>query len=516
MADAAPDTSPVGTSLDAMVLSAPPKEVTEGLATLEREKIGKSEKAYSEAEHGLERDRARVEHAYNETGISPNELKPWNEQEQSRKFQTDPIEAFASLGSVFGIVASAFTHAPMENALNASAAAINAVKAGNDKEYERTHTAWKENMDLAIKRHNIQHEAYQDAISLMKTNLAAGEAKIQMLAARFGDKKTLFLLENGMSKELIELQEARNKQALGAMEAMDKITLVGLKRRMLESDPNWQAEGEQDPYKKAAHRLEAFNRIYGVKQTAQQEILGRFLFEHPQATAEEIAKFADEHGIIPRYGSGRGGGVTTLGRIDAQQVMERAKKYAEDPDSPTHGDSDASYARAREEVKALAAPPITGNRKQQIESHINQYDSAIALTDKIEKTLDKYVGSAGLAGKATRLGERLSNIAGSHATDRVQMMRDISELQLMAPRLLLDQSTSRPLSVEASHISDIIAGLSAGDTTANTLRSMKEIRKQFEQLRKHNQQTIGGKPKEEAPVESGAKPRWMDAPVVGQ
>ena len=83
----------------------------------------------------------------------------------------------------------------------------------------------------------------------------------------------------------------------------------------------------------------------------------------------------------------------------------------------------------------------------------------------------------------------------------------------MAPALLLDRITSRPLSVEAGHISDVIAGLNMGDTTANTLRAYQEIKQRLTELRSGVQKRIGepetAKP-EAAPVGAG----WDAYPEV--
>jgi hypothetical protein len=86
---------------------------------------------------------------------------------------------------------------------------MNAVREGNDKEFTRAYDAWKQNNDLTVKRHNIQQHSYDNAIRLMDSDLNLGRAKLQMEAARFGDQKTLWLLENGMDKEVIELQQKR-------------------------------------------------------------------------------------------------------------------------------------------------------------------------------------------------------------------------------------------------------------------------------------------------------------------
>jgi hypothetical protein len=101
--------------------------VTEGLAELMRTKIQRGERVMGQMEQRLEEDRARIKKAYDATGVQPGELLPWDYDKQREKFATNPLESFGSIGSVFAILASAFTRDPMTNALNGAAAAMNAV-----------------------------------------------------------------------------------------------------------------------------------------------------------------------------------------------------------------------------------------------------------------------------------------------------------------------------------------------------------------------------------------------------
>lgn len=201
--------------------------LTDQLADLQRGHVGKQTQIMGETEQRTQKaaDQAQqmFDRAYNEPGVGPNALKPWDEQEASAKYATDPIESFGSLGSIFAILASAFTHAPMENALNGAASAMNAIKQGNDEAYKRAYTAWKDNTDLAMKRHQMMHTAYQDATQLLTTNMALGEQKLKNEAVKFGDQKMLMLLEAGMNKEVFELVESRQKLATGMMEAQIKM-----------------------------------------------------------------------------------------------------------------------------------------------------------------------------------------------------------------------------------------------------------------------------------------------------
>lgn len=497
-----PDVQEASPSLDSLAGGLPGSDdpLKAKVASLGRAEIAEKDKVYRSTTETMHADKATADRAFE--GISNVPDEKWDSDAERQKRIRSPIEDFGSIGSIFAVMASAFTHQPMINALNGAASSMNSLRAADEKGYEDAFSAWKTNTDLALKRHQVQREAFDDALKKFKTDQGAGAVELEMVAKRFGDKKAQAFIEAGMLPELIDYKQKEAEAAVKLGQYRDQITESTLRRQALEGDPGWTNE-DPDPVKKAGYRLDAFNRVYNAtKQTPQQQLMAKWFHEHPTGTVEEAAEFADKHGIIRQFGTGGGNSSTT-----SAEVMRRAKGYEEDPDSPTFGDHPASYDRAMREVKQAAAPPITGNRRNQLEGHIAQYDVAIEKIDKVTAVLDKYVGAAGVAGKATRLGERLSNIGGSNSTDRVQMMRDISELQLLAPRLLLDQSTGRPLSVEAGHINDIIAGLSPGDTTANTQRAMKELRKDMEKLRDQNKARIapsGEKPKaeEEKPADN--------------
>ena len=183
-------------------------------------------KAYAGFSRQTDEGYAKLSKMADKVGVESQQAKPWNEEEESKKYSTDPVAAFGSLGSVFGILASAFTHQPFYTAMTASAAAINAVKEGDAAAYDRASKAWKDNTKLALDRAKIEQEQYKDAVELFKTNMAAGEAKIRMLAARFGDQKVAFLAEHGMNKEIIDLFEYRQKTAEGLEENQIKLDIL--------------------------------------------------------------------------------------------------------------------------------------------------------------------------------------------------------------------------------------------------------------------------------------------------
>ncbi len=319
MPDTQTDTpSPAGADIGALINSATPPGLRDKLTDIRRDQSASTDKITTDTDRDVNYDQSQI-HRWREaseaSGIEASKYPKWDAEQEREKFRHEPLEAFGSLGSVVGILASAFVHAPMESAFNASAAAMNAIKAGDDQAYDRAHTAWKENMDLVYKRHEMMRGEYQDATSLMLTDLRAGEAKLKTAAARFGDKRALALSEAGMDQQLYEYLDSQNK----AVEGLRKINLETMEDTMKakaydgiasgidQAAKQAQAETGQpvDPTEIAGRKLAAFNRIYKVeKETPAQQLMGTYFAQHPLATAEEAAAYAEKHNLVPRYGRG--------------------------------------------------------------------------------------------------------------------------------------------------------------------------------------------------------------------
>ncbi len=164
---------------------------------------------------------------------------------------------------------------------------------------------------------------------------------------------------------------------------------------------------------------------------------------------------------------------------------------------------------------------MTSNRADDIRGKVSQVELAEGTITHIEDMLKKHNAITGLGGKVTRPAEVVGNIFGSNETDRKQFERWVSELQEIAPRILLD-SKGRPLSSEAGRVENIIAGLKAGDTTANTARAYYEFRKVLQQIKGNLHSRLSGsfdeRFKGEAPGSTPEKPAdnswYKTAPLV--
>ena len=478
----APDTSSAAADTPA---SKDVAGVTSKIADAKRAEVASTDKIYGDLSSKIDRAIPRIEQLSKNAGVEAEKLKPWNEEAESAKRKTDPITAFGSLGSVVGILASAFTHAPMENAMNASAAAMNAIRAGDDKEYERAYKAHEDNLKMYLERHKIEHETYQDAVALLNTNMEAANMKLKIAAARFGDQKMLAMLDAGMDKEVIDVINAKQKMSLELQEQLPKIQMANAQMSRL------------------------FALGYDPKNaTSEKSQQALVQFQQEQAKLKQ-----QEHSIY-----GRGGGVLTQDRENAaaaKQYGDELRLERNDDGKPKYSEQQIADMTAQryKELKS-ASTPLTANKSDEIQGKIDRVTHAEGIFDEIDALLLKHKAITGIGGMLTRPAEIVSNVFGSNETDREEFKRLVETLRLEAPRILLD-TQGRPISAEAERVNTIIGGLQPGDTSSNTVRNYIELRRQFEEIKADLQKRKGGKASDgsTAPAKTGNQP-WLKDPVV--
>lgn len=489
------------------------------LGSIKSRELDDKTKTFAQTEQRMESDRAYMQDRMKASGLEADKLKPWNQEEEQKKFEHSPLEAFGSLGSVFGILASAFTHAPMENALNASAGAMNAIKANDDKAFERAYTAWKDNMKLVETRHKMIQDGFHDAESLMRTDMAAGTVKAQNLATRYGDEQSLLLLNNGMSKEFFELQSSRAKAMEGIVKANSTINETTMRQQLFDNALKQMPEEEQK--KNPAKVMAMWNYYHGMNTKPEEDMMAQYWAEHPKATLEDAAAFVAKHKADQKAGATGPGGNANLtpDRIRAQSIA-KYKTGLESSIDPETGEPYSAekvgemVAKYDKKLKTEGAA-ISGNQADKITGMIDQTKYFEGHLDAAENLLVKHKALTGLGGKLLRPAEALSNVFGSNGTDRKQFEREIAGAQELASRVLTG-SAGRPLAAEASKINTIVAGLQMGDTTANTMRAIQELRPLIRKIREDlNNRKGGSAPNSSEPAKDGAsKPKWMNAPIV--
>lgn len=543
--------------------------ITGGMARIAAGKLGEETAAFAETEKRTEADRAYMADRMKAQGLEAEKLRPWNHEEEQKKFQHSPLEAFGSLGSVVGILASAFTRAPMENAFGASAAAMNAVKAGDDEGFKRAFESYKVNTDLVVKREAMIQNGFNDAAALMRTDMAAGTAKAQHIAQKYGDQQALFLLQNGMSKELFEMMSSRADATRKMAEANEKITQMTFQKNTFEQLKN---DLPEDQKNNPTRLIALWNYAHGMNTTEEERYMQSWWSEHKGATIDQAATAAAKF-----KSDARASGIQTPDRMDAKEIERRTEQYKAEgmppneaydkaakevraigaanklsvdqafmkkfyEDNPDADEADftkafgefkkaqknptgaaggggnvnltmdrqraADVAKYREQLKGsikedgsaytddeiaklaaqkdrelkMAAAAPSGNQLDKLKGMMDQTKYFEGHLDAAENLLVKHKALTGLGGKILRPTEALGNVFGSNETDRKQFEREILGAQELASRILTG-SAGRPLAAEASKINGIVAGLQMGDTTANTLRAIHELRPLVKKIR---------------------------------
>src|ERR1700743_3072378 len=555
--DSAPPPSPAIADLAPAAADKPLSGLVSSLTSLARRKVAEDTRITKESDDQQARDRAVRNHAFQMEGVAASEIpKPWDADKEHKKFESNPIEGFGSAGGLFAMVASAFTKAPMENAIKGMAGAINSIKDGNEKAYERAYDAFKTNVKLADQRFKTQHELYSDALALGNADAAASAAKLHNAAVRFGDSQMLMLAEHGMIKEVYELQQARasaHEQMMKAAEATDLHTVQKAAIDAIKKNPPSTGDPVQDKMMLAAQVHNVYSGTTGKYGTAENEAVGRVMQQsvrenwpaqktvdaladvhqqfsaksqniggyqnakanwaeqHPGETmsAEEDAKLLQQFGLSPQARGGAGGTGTSSQALKSRAVQEIVDKHKAEG-------KPISIAEAEHEYNLTRSTP-SGNRVDDLQGKIDQTDNILTGIDKQLDTLNRIKGVSGLAGKIMRGEEIVGNIAGTTDTDRVQFRRRVHELQEIVPRILTD-STGRPLKSAQDKVDDIVAGLNAGDTGPNTIRAYEELREEIKKRQGDYKNRKGGTsatPGAAQPADTGSTD-WLNAYPVKQ
>lgn len=360
---------------------------------------------------------------YDATAVQPGEFPKWDADQQAAKYRTDPLSSFGSLGSVFGMIASAFTHHPMQNAMEASAAAMNAIHAGDQKAYDQAHEAWKQNLDMTFKRHELERQHFEDGFKMFEANMQLGANQLKQNAVKFGDQKAMFLIDHEMWPEYFEMMDSRAKTALALKETTDKLDQIGTtqawRQRMMDNLPedvkkdpvklagakqfilqsselingknidqqalgNWQAKylrehGEPPPDEAVIAKIRELNSAkwagHGA-QSADQQFISRFYEEHPNATSEEFTQAFGEFKRSQKNAPGASG--TKPG--SSAQVLEEVKAdiAKEHPDwSPGQLDIEAQKRIAESKRVGASGEPLSDEQAKFMGQQLAAGDTSV-------------------------------------------------------------------------------------------------------------------------------------------
>jgi len=524
-------------------------------SSLLKQKIGAEGAMAAAQERRDAQYRQRMDHMISAESATANELKPWNAQEELNKRQTTLWEQFGSPGFIIAMLGSSFTAMPMTSALNAGAAAMNAINAGKMDDYHKAFDAWKENSNLTIKRLDLEEKQFGQIDTLRSRDMEAWRASAASLLSRFNDKRKLILLEGGFNDELMQSLDTQFKMRADLSDMTKRIEDNEIRRQVFDAlrggkkDPQAIAQAaadadlamsgglkspeglavtnlilqphfreqpvvEQNKQIQEAVRGISSARYGGRVSPIMTEIQRQFDASDAQADPNETDAEKDARhnkiitGISAAQKPSTGGAPTR-----EKEIKERADALqVEHPDWPKEKAQDEA---AKQITTARSTKgDLSANKRADLTITRDKYKNALATIDQVLDVL-KSPAAAGLAGRSMRVEERISNILGSRNTKRVQMMRDLQLLKMEAPRLLLG-ATGRPLKAEEGKIDDIVPGLSIGDLGANTITGLQRLRDNFTAQEGTIDKILstGVAPVEEAPVETKPDKGWDAFPTI--
>lgn len=347
----------------------------------------------SQFEETNKRYKARQEQMINAEGATIDELKhgAWNAGKEMADRQVDIWEQFGSPGFLIAMLGSSFSAMPMNSALNAGGAAMNAINEGKMNEYNRAFEAWRANTDLVIKRQQMEHEVYEDVMKSWGKDLTLTRTKLEVAATRFGDERMLALLRADMLPEIHEAVRARADSIAAVATATNKIWENDLRQRVINAKLGWDRD---DPKKKVFDP----QRIQQVIQDYDNPANDGF---NKALRAKQDQVWKDEQRLL------------TPDEIHAEEKKSSEAKYA--------------YRLASNYPSASAA--ITDIRN----------DPDIKLTPEMENVIEK-VYSGKDAGSAARVAH--VNAALNEIRQRIQSGE---QLDSRAQEAILDEALQRPV-----------------------------------------------------------------------
>ena len=361
------------------------------------------------------------------------QVEPYKPPPPPEQKQTDPIQAFGSLGSVFGILASAFTHQPWQNAMNASAAAINAVKANDRAGYESAYKAWQDNTKLMLDRHKMQHEAYEDAREKSTDDIAAGELKYRLAAAQFDDPLTATMTEAGLVEKRDEIHEKRQRLALDMEEKLPEIHLKNaLAQAKFDAYEAYQSHDQQ----KLTDALAKINILNTGTVTGKESGAGWELFNGPGGKMYRVNKTNGD--VEPVNATG----LTKIGPSGADAV----------PQTPEERESAAAQGATGEPLNQI----IPGYGKDAVAARRQ------TRADAIKKIMDETGKSAGDAG--VELANRtVAFQSGKKSEAQLTTMLGATKQAVAQLNFNIDKTKEEMAKLPSSNLLPIINAIARGE-----------------------------------------------------
>lgn len=123
-------------------------------------------------------------------------------------YQSNPMMALASIGTVLAVIGSLKTRAPLTSALNSAAASMNAYHEGDMERVALEHQKWKENLEKGLRQNQLEMDRYTQALEQSKFDITKAQGAFRVIAAENQHLQMQAAIEDGDYKAQAEIINA--------------------------------------------------------------------------------------------------------------------------------------------------------------------------------------------------------------------------------------------------------------------------------------------------------------------
>ena len=436
--------------------------------------------------------------------------------------EPDPIRGFASAAGMFALLAAAFTKTPAIAAMNGMAAAITARNANDQKGYEQAYQQWKENADLALKRDTEHRARVSQALDMMKTNVALGQAMLHAVDTEYGDENGLVMNAASLFDKREELNLSRGRLAnemrrtQQEIDANAPIAFAGasMAAAMKSGDPQKIAAAQElmkvargsagnvsvtpfagpdgksylmkkdqqgnvswtDTAGQSVDPPGSVTRIAGkgnVGQMQLSDVKDDLRKAHPEWSEGQLDQAANQQIAISKRVPG-----VSMTSFVAGHLAEYEKSFAAKNSRAPTDEELGTQANLLQGKQVLNA-----NQFNTLEDRAQQFSLALDQVQKIRELIPKAVGIATRVGQPLEKIEAVGNMLGmDSSTDRADFESALAFLRVNAPLLLKQANpTSRAIGGDQAMVNRIIRGEQWGDSRLNVEAAMENLNGIFQQ-----------------------------------
>lgn len=357
--------------------------------------------------------------------LKPPDLQP---VPQPTVAQTDPSKIWGSSAMLLAGLGGLLTRRPLVTAMNAASKVFQAYKQNDQEAAKQAFDSWKASNENALKLAEFQQKTYEEALKGIDSDEKGALAKYTAAARAFQDETGAKMAEIhgvlGAQQHVTELKRLSIEAAKAQGDIEEKNeqhqALMGARNAQKELQ---QARASKDPAKIAAAKqklddamsdIHTINAAYGKGgsgsgnfRSLPAAIANKYMQEHPDATAEDLANFSADYSArnktVSAFDSGTQGNsirsfntaifhLSTLnGLVDALKngdvtaANKLAQTVAQQTGKPAPTNFDAAKAIVGDEiVKAIVGGGGALADRENAQNQINKAESPEQLRGVIQ------------------------------------------------------------------------------------------------------------------------------------